>query len=107
MSEIYEHVTQYSVSALPEGLSVDSYIWGLHVTYRGEGLWSVDHLGMVLAANNKWDYDRINSSRTDYWRSRHRFPLEEALKRAREMAPKMVINGFTVADLLKKYGVEE
>ncbi len=106
MSEIYEHVTQYSVSALPEKLSVDSYIWGLHVTYRGEGRWSVDHMAMCLNENNEWEYERTNSERTDEWRATHRFSLEEALERARHMAPKMVINGYTTDYLLRKYGHE-
>lgn len=37
------------------------------------------------------------------WRARHRFPLEKALELAREMAPKVQVNGLTTLECIEQH----
>ena len=41
------------------------------------------------------------SGREDDWLATHRFDLDTALNLAKEAAPKLTTNGFTVADALR------
>ncbi len=41
------------------------------------------------------------SERDDDWLDAHRFDLDTALMLAKEAAPKVTVNGFTVADALR------
>lgn len=100
----WERVTQYMVSAIPEGTCVDEYAWQVEVSWRGpDDLWAVLHHGSCLGSNGRWDYEPSPSNREDDWKATHRFPLVEALRLAHEVAPKICINGFRPADLIAKY----
>lgn len=48
--------------------------------------------------NRAWDYEPLPSSRTPYWKTHHRFTLEEAKRLALEEYPKLKINGWVVRD---------
>lgn len=99
----WQRVTQYVVSAVPEGLCMDGYAWDVTVEWRSEGLWAVKHHSYCADANGDWDYEPSPSNRTDEWKATHRFPLEEALRLAHKAAPKVCINGYYPADLIAKY----
>lgn len=100
---IYEQVTKYHVSMLPESCGIDAWTWAVEVEYRGDGRWAVTHMSQCLAADGTWGYERQPSSRTDEWLAARRFTLDEALRLAREQAPLMVINGLTPADVLARH----
>ena len=91
----------YLVTAWPEDLAdnADAATWCITVEYRGHGLWAVlrgsGHRSPCLSTDGRWSYEHIPSERTDEWRAKHRFPLERALELAREMAPKVLINGMS------------
>ena len=106
MTETYTRVTGYTVSALPEGLCVDSYLWDIEVEYRGKNRWAVTYHSQCLNTDNEWDHEWRPSERPDEWLVTHRFTEEEALARARLMAPKVVINGISTDDLLARNGIE-
>jgi len=72
LSERLSAVTQFQFS---ENLSI---VW------RGDNLWCVvDRSGLVLNADGEWEYEPNPSSRTDGFRARTRFSLEQAFERAK------------------------
>jgi hypothetical protein len=72
------------------------------VEYRGRDLWAVMRHGECLNADGGWDYEMRPSSREDEWLATHRFPMNEAIRRAREIAPTLTVNGWTVEDVKLK-----
>ncbi|WP_289009119.1 hypothetical protein [uncultured Thermomonospora sp.] len=92
-------ITRYEVSCLPED-DINAAAFTLTVEYRGNGKWAVCRRGSCLSADGKWDYEPSSSNRSDEWLSSHRFDLDTALRLAREAAPKVRVNGYTVADAL-------
>lgn len=93
----------YIVTAVPPDVpEVDAYDYELAVEYRGRGLWGV-YLRKVwcLSSSGKWDREMLPSSYTDAWLRRHRFQLDDALRRAREAAPGIVVNGRTLSQLIE------
>jgi len=93
-------VTEYTVSCLPEGHQERSD-FEITVAYRSPGKWAVSRWSRCLDAKGRWDYESIPSEREDEWLARHRCDLETALRLARAEAPKVTVNGYTVADALK------
>jgi hypothetical protein len=91
--------TRYEVTCLPEGDDA-AFHMTITVEYRGRGLWAVLRHGEALGASGEWDYEPLPSSRDDDWVATHRFDLDTALRLAREAAPHLTVNGYTVADLL-------
>lgn len=92
--------TKYTVTVMP-----DDEIAGIHfdlaVEYRGDGRWSVCWLSSCLSRDGEWDYEPQPSSRTDEWLDAHRFSKEEAIRRAKEVAPHVIVNGVKAADKTK------
>jgi hypothetical protein len=93
-------VTQYRVNCLTDD-DINGHLFGITVEYRGRGLWAVNRLGRCLGTDGVWDYESIPSEREDEWLATHRFDEETALQLAREAAPHVTVNGFTVADALR------
>jgi hypothetical protein len=95
-------VTGYTVTCLPE----DDVAWGgtftIRVERRGPDRWAVCRLGRCLSTAGNWDYESIPSEREDKWKAEHRFDLKTALRLAKEQAPLITVNGFTVADALER-----
>lgn len=88
--------TRYVVCALPED-DENSQVWSLTVEYRGPGdLWAVMHLSYCLSRSGQWDYEPQPSSRTDDFKATHRFPLDEAIERAKTEYPKLIVNRLRV-----------
>lgn len=106
MAEATVRTTRYEVSCLSED-HIDADVSTLTVEYRGRGLWAIKRLSQCLSADGAWDYESNPSSRTDNWLATHRFPLEEALALAKEHAPKVRCNGWTVAQVLAEIAKRE
>ncbi|MET7975790.1 hypothetical protein ABZW44_22645 [Streptomyces mirabilis] len=92
--------TRYTVNCLPED-SIDSHVFEITVEYRGHDRWAVTRHSQCLAADGTWDWEMRPSERENDWLDTHRFDLDTALKLAREQAPLVTVNGFTVADALR------
>jgi hypothetical protein len=90
--------TEYTLSPLPEG-DINSTAFEVKVAYRGRGLWAVSRHRQCLARSGEWDWESIPSERTDEWLAEHRFPLDEALRLAREELPNLRVNGMTAAEV--------
>lgn len=105
---------KYTVNCLPED-GFDSHVFELTVEYRGEGRWGVfrnAHCSLGVDGEWSWghdwpggepegdaEWDAYHASR-EAWLDSHRFDEETALKLAKEQAPLVTVNGFTVADAL-------
>ncbi|WP_165371924.1 hypothetical protein, partial [Streptomyces sp. L-9-10] len=103
--------TQYRINCLPED-GIDSDLFGLTVEYRGKGRWAVVLRSAYLGADGAWSwghdwpgeptsdqYEAYEAGR-QRWLDAHRFDEETALRLAREAAPYVTVNGFTVADAI-------
>lgn len=102
---VREWVAAYIISAAPDGRP-DSHLWYVRVEAglnRGDGttLWAVRHLGWCLGTDGEWEYEPVSSDRTPEWLAGHRFALEVALPLARQVAPTVVVNGKTAAELTR------
>ncbi|MFI8499419.1 hypothetical protein ACIGFK_13120 [Streptomyces sp. NPDC085524] len=95
--------TRYVVSCFPPD-SREGAHFNIAVEYRGRDLWAVVRLGACLGADGAWSYESIPSERADEWLAEHRFDLDTALKLAKEAAPLVTVNGYTVADALRRAG---
>ena len=92
--------TRYSVSILPE-TSINHGSYEITVEYRGAGRWAVCNGGSCLDAAGEWEYESIPSEREDEWLAAHRFDLDAALRLAREAAPDLTVNGWSVAKAME------
>jgi hypothetical protein len=97
------HITKYLVTCLPLD-SIDSSTWSVDVEYAGFGRWAVrlrGHSCYDIDGNQSWE--PIPSEREDAWLGRHRFDLDTALELARKVAPTIVVNGLTPAQVLERH----
>jgi hypothetical protein len=93
--------TEYAVNCLPED-GLDSHVFEVRVQYRGAGRYAViKHGQMCLGADGTWDHGVKEYDRGDAWLDAHRFDLDTALRLAKEQAPLVTVNGYTVADALR------
>jgi hypothetical protein len=98
--------TRYEVSCLPPD-DVNAYHFTIRVEYRGRDLWAVTNGWGCLGTDGEWDHERSPSNREDDWLSTHRFDFDTALRLAKEAAPKVTVNGYTVADALARRAAKE
>ena len=109
MSEPRVTVTSYEVTIWPEDCSgMDSAIYCCSVVHSGYGNWSVRRGSAssgapVLGIDRQWWRERLPSDRTRRELAEHRFDLETALKLAREMAPRVELNGLTAEEALARH----
>jgi hypothetical protein len=94
-------VTEYTVTALPEGDWPDSpRHWSVFVrpTFVKD-MWVVtDMFSTPYTKNAK----RVSDSLPRNFRSKHYMPLEQALEVAKKVAETMTINGMTAEDYVKR-----
>lgn len=94
--------TAYEVSCFPE----DDIAWAgtftIRVERRAPDLWAVCRNSRCLSSTGEWDYESIPSERAEEWKAAHRFDLDTALRLAKEAAPRITVNGFTVAHALAR-----
>jgi hypothetical protein len=91
---------EYRVNCLPED-GIDSHVFAITVQYRGEGRWAVIRHSSCLGADGEWADGVKPYGRGDGWLNAHRFDVDTALRLAKEAAPHVTVNGFTVADALR------
>lgn len=92
---------EYTVNCIPEG-DINAHGFEIRVQYRGAGRYAViRHGDMCLGADGIWDFGVKEYDRGDDWLNAHRFNLDTALKLAKEQAPLVTVNGYTVADALR------
>jgi hypothetical protein len=92
-------VSQYTVCALPDD-HIDADMFTITVARRAPGSWAVLRGSRCLGADGSWAFEPIPSERTDEWKATHRFDEETALRLAREAAPNVKVNGWTVEVIL-------
>jgi hypothetical protein len=83
--------TEYTVSCLPEG-NPECRHFDITVEHWRGALWRVKHCGYWLTVPGDWSPDYRQATHAD---------LDTALLLARQEAPKVTVNGYTVADALK------
>lgn len=102
-TEVFTHAIAYDVSCLPLDHMEHSSL-SIQVEYRSPGLYSLKWRGECYSTDGTWDYEPLNSSRTDKWKKKHRFTIQEALRLANDLAPQLRIgtkeHSFTAADVL-------
>lgn len=96
---VYVEPTCYEVSCLPPEYKARCH-FTLTVEYRGNDRWAICRHGMCYDTDGEQEYEALSTGRTDDFRVRFRFPLDEALEVARRLAPDLKVNRFTVADAL-------
>ena len=96
---INARITRYTVCALPEDHPGYRH-FAITVEYRGRERWAVVYGTQVLSASGDWDYEPLNSERTDAWNEAHRFSEDTAIRLAREQAPRITVNARTAAAAL-------
>lgn len=97
--------TRYEVSCLPAD-DINAHCFTVGVEWRGGDRWAVTRYSQCLGRDGAWSYESIPSERRDDWLAGHRFSLDEALILAKEHAPKVRVNGWTVAQALAVTGAE-
>lgn len=101
MADVTVMATEYVVNAIPEGVDeVNRSLFDIKVAWRGKGRWAVLRSTRCLSVDGEWDWEPLPSSREDDWLDTHRFDLETALRLAKEAAPKVTVNGWTVARVI-------
>lgn len=96
---VTEQVTSFEFSVLPVD-HPDRRHLTVTVSYRGKGGWAVTHCGECWSTTGGWEYEAMPSAREEQWLAEHRFDLDTAKAIARELAPGLVVNGDTAADVL-------
>jgi len=98
---VRQQVTGYMVTCLPDE-HPEQDVLTIRVERTGHERWAIRWSGRVLNIRTKeWEYEPLNSSRTDEWKAVHRTTLESALALARKMAPELTVNGFTVEKFME------
>lgn len=90
MTEPLVRVTRYEVG--PADMPLDSqnrYHFLLYVEDRGNDRWCVKDLSWCYDADGNTEYESSPTNRTDEFKDRFRFPLEEALALAKRLQPQM------------------
>lgn len=110
MAEVRAQVTEYMVTALPEGHR-DASIWALWVQWRG-GRDDNDRYCIAKSPNGatqvwdeaagEWVWESIPSERRDEFIVRTRYSALRALEIARRLAPEVCWNGLRPADILAR-----
>ena len=109
MTELRTVATSYEVTIWPEDCSgMDSALYCCSVVHSGYGRWSVrrgsaSSGGPVLGADMEWHYENLPSDRTKQELAEHRFDVVAALAMAREIAPRVEINGLTAEQALARH----
>lgn len=97
--DVFTNPCAYSVTCIAEEC-IDQDVLTIRVEYAGHDRWAVRLRSWCLDAAGEWDHELQPSSRTDEWLATHRFPLDDALARARAKAPGLTLNGLTVQEVI-------
>lgn len=95
--ELIKHATEFAF--YPDGAE-DDPINGSHhcirIAFRAPGKWAVLHMGRCWDGTD-WVQEASPSNRTDSFKKKSRFSLEEAVKLASGMVETTSVNGRTYA----------
>lgn len=106
---VYVHERQYLVTIWPEDSdnpNADDFC--LTVRWR-DGRWGVFRGRsdtVCMDQFGRWSFGPADGEDRDEWRRTHRFTLNEALRIAREWAPKMRLGRWTAAEVLAEERAE-
>jgi hypothetical protein len=82
-------VWSYSVSVLDQNdINYSTHL--ILVEHRGRGWWAVRNGALILSRTGRWDPDLPATRASDNWMRNHRFTREDALRRAKLAAPRLV-----------------
>ncbi|WP_093803942.1 hypothetical protein [Streptomyces sp. Wb2n-11] len=91
---------EYTVNCVPDD-GIDGNLFEIRVQYRGAERYAVTRHGQqCLGADGTWDQGVKEYDRGLDWLNAHRFDLDTALEMAKQAAPFVTVNGFTVADAI-------
>lgn len=99
----------YKVTIWPETVHcVDQALWCVTVRDEGFGNWSVrrgsgSSDAPVLGRDWLWHHENLPSERTPEEIAEHRFTHDEAVERAREMAPRVWVQGLSVTEAIARH----
>lgn len=100
--QVHEMATEYEYSCLPDE-HPDRLSFTVCVRYRGAGHWAVMRSGgRCLGRDGEWAWETGTSIRDDDWLATHRFDLPTAQRLAREAAPRLSVNGWTLDRILAR-----
>lgn len=109
MTAVRVTATAYRVSVWPESARcMDAAIWCLAVRDVGFGNWLVARGDMstdgpVLGRDWLWHYENLPSARSREEIAAHRFGFDDAMGRAREMAPRVEVQGLAAAEAVARH----
>jgi hypothetical protein len=95
---VAEHATVYEVSRLPEGHD-DYSMFVVTVEHRGMGRWAIVRHRRCLSRGGTWDAEVSEDRDEQDWLREHRYGLDEALDRARVIAPDIRTNGVSAREI--------
>ena len=98
---IHSRITEVTVCALPDD-DINHHLYAVAVAWRGEETYAVTHFKQCLDVDGEWDWEPIPSERDDEWKATHRFDYHTALRMAVEVAPSVMCNGRTAADVAER-----
>lgn len=90
---------EYTINCVPED-DFDAHVFEIRVQYRGNSRYAVIRHSSCLGTDGTWDQGIKEYDRGQQWLDDHRFDLDTALKLAKEQAPLVTVNGYTVADAI-------
>lgn len=101
-------ITEIEICALPYE-DEDAHAFTIKVCRRGPKAWALIRHGSCWDKVEKtWDYESVPSERTDEWLASHRYVnMREASEAAKEIAPFLTVNGWTVEQALRMHNGEE
>lgn len=76
----------------------DIHTWGIRVEQRGPGSWAVVERSWCLDRDGHREYESMPSERTDEFKTRFRFTLDDAFDIAERALPNIRINGATAVE---------
>lgn len=91
---VHAEVTQVTVCAVDER-SDDWMELAITVEKTAPDRWAVRRHRRCLSRSGGWVWESVPTERTDEFLAEHRFGFAEALRRAREAAPHVTVNGYT------------
>lgn len=99
----------YLVSIWPESVQcMDAALWCCTVRCVSYGNWLIARGSMssdapVLGRDWLWHQENLPSERTREEIAGHRFSLDDAMERAREMAPRVCVQGLTATEAVARH----
>lgn len=92
-------VSRIEFSVLPHDHELRRH-YVVTIEWRGGDRWAVVHGRHVFGSHGEWEFEPLNSYRTDEWKQKFRFDFKTATRIAGEQARLIKVNGKTAHDIL-------